>query len=128
MLGAISLRTGKTTIFIPKFPKEYVIIMGTIHPPSHFQISYAVDEVLYLEDVNEYLASELSITTATTAVADADAIADTAKIYLMRGVNSDSGLSCKPATWEGDGAFVAKVDTAALFPILATARVTKSVR
>jgi Xaa-Pro dipeptidase len=44
----------------------------------------------------------------------------------MEGINSDSGASCKPASFSGDNAFASRVDTSALFHAVSTARVTKS--
>jgi Xaa-Pro dipeptidase len=54
------------------------------------------------------------------------AIGDDSKIHVMEGVNSDSGISCKPPTFDGDAAFVSRFDTSSLFHAVATARVTKS--
>jgi Xaa-Pro aminopeptidase len=44
----------------------------------------------------------------------------------MEGKNSDSGLSCTPARFDGDEEFQSRVDTSSLFHAVTTARVTKS--
>lgn len=113
MYGAISLRTKKATLFIPKLPADYATFMGVIHPPSHFLASYAVDEVLYAEDLQGWLTEELKASDAA------------AKIHLMSGTNSDSGAEAVPAAWTNDKVFGARKDTSQLFHIVATARVTK---
>lgn len=117
LYGAISLSTGKTTLFIPKLPTEYLIWCGAIHPPSHFQASYAVDEVLYVDDLSAWVAASLSKEGEQEA-----------RLHLMSGVNSDSGLEAKPARYEGveDLEKSGKVDTSALYNLLACCRVIKN--
>lgn len=110
MYGAISLSTKQCVLFIPNFPKEYLVIMGKIHPPSDFKASYAVDEVFYTEDLEGWLTKELGTDD---------------KIYLMNGRNTDSGLRAKPATWKNDIVFEDKKDTSFLFDVLSYCRVTK---
>lgn len=112
--GAIDLKTQKTTLFIPKLPEEYKIWCGTIHPPEHFRCSYAVDEVVYTEDMKTWLENALA--------------EESAKLHVMNGVNSDSGLKAKPARFEGDEDFwrAGKGEGSILHTLLSQARVTKS--
>jgi len=49
-----------------------------------------------------------------------------AKLHLMRGINSDSGIEAKPASFEGDAAIEEWKEYAYAYNIIATARVTKS--
>lgn len=49
-----------------------------------------------------------------------------AKLHLMKGVNSDSGLEAEPASFEGDSEFADKVDLTVMYNIVAHCRVTKS--
>ena len=49
---------------------------GDIHPPSEFLISYAVDEVLYTEDLTQWIDTALQVE---------------GNLLLLEGVNSDSG-------------------------------------
>lgn len=113
--GAISIETGKCTLFMPRLPESYNIWCGSIRPASDFQVSYAVDEVLYVEELSNWLESSLS--------ADLNS-----KIYLMKGVNSDSGLEAKPASFTNDNVFITdgKVNYDVLYNILSLCRVTKS--
>lgn len=116
VFGAISISTGKCTLFIPKLPEEYKIWCGTIHPPSSFRLSYAVDEVLYTCDMTAWF---------TTALAQEG---ENAEVHLMNGVNSDSGIQCNAATFEGMDDIVPKEKrcTKYLYHALSTSRVTKS--
>lgn len=42
--GIISITTGKTTLFIPRLPDEYLVWCGEIYPPEHFKKMYNVDD------------------------------------------------------------------------------------
>ena len=35
--GALDLSTGKSTLFMPRLPEVYMVVMGSIYPPAHFQ-------------------------------------------------------------------------------------------
>jgi Xaa-Pro dipeptidase len=112
--GAIDLSSGKSTLFIPRLPEEYAIVCGSIQPPSSFKEMYGVDDVLYTEDLSSYIASTLPNSPTNS------------KLHVMHGINSDSGLYAKPASFTGDFAFAEYIETSMLFHALSTARVTKS--
>ena len=112
--GALNLSTGTTTLFIPRLPADYAVVCGEIYPPEHFAAIYAVDEVLYADDLKDHLKNALT------------ASGPDAKIHLLEGLNTDSGLTAKPATFEGVEELAASVDKSLLFNALSTARVTKS--
>jgi Xaa-Pro dipeptidase len=40
----LSLSSGKTTLFMPKLPVEYLVWCGEIYPPEHFIKMYGVDD------------------------------------------------------------------------------------
>lgn len=115
MFGALSTRTGKTTLFIPKLSPEWAIWCGEIYPPSYFQKLYEMDEVLYIDDMNAWVAQELA------HVGDS-------QVYLLHGVNSDSGLYAHSAEFESRQALQAagKIDMDTLFPLLTECRVFKT--
>lgn len=106
------MSSGKTTLFIAKHDSSYRIWCGEIYPPSHFLLSYGVDEVLYTEDLASWVEKELSLN-------------ENAKLHLMRGVNSDSGSEALPAAFKGDAAFADKRDYSVAYGIIELARVTK---
>ena len=113
--GAITLKSRKSTLFIPRLAPEYEIWCGKIYPPSYFRDLYDVDDVFYSDDLLTWL-------TATLEAEGADA-----KVHLMSGVNSDSGLSAKPAKFEGVLTLrdAGKVCEESLHHIVSTARITK---
>lgn len=114
--GAIVASTGRSVLFIPRLPEEYKIWCGEIHPPSKFKESYAVDEVLYVENLSDWIN--------TTLTAEGEG----ALLHLMTGTNSDSGSDAKPASFPGIETLTSngQVDTTQLYNILAHCRVTKS--
>ena len=113
--GAITLKTRKTTLFIPRHAPDYEIWCGKIFPPSYFRELYDVDDVFYTDDLDTWLNATL------------EAEGEGAKLHLMKGVNSDSGLSAAPATFEGVLALreAGNVCEDVLFDVVSTARVTK---
>lgn len=117
VFGAISLVDGHTTLFIPKLPDEYRVWCGTIFPPSHFRLSYSVDEVLYVEDLNSWILKAVESSGANAAV------------HLLKGLNSDSGLESRPASFEALAELESqsRVDYTSLHHALSTARLTKSI-
>jgi Xaa-Pro dipeptidase len=98
-------------------PNEYLVWCGAIHPPSSFQASYAVDEVFYVDDLATWLDTKLK--------EEAD---HNAKIHVMSGVNSDSGLNATPAKFNGDQVFWdnKQMETSVLYNLAAASRVIKN--
>jgi Xaa-Pro dipeptidase len=82
--------------------------MGTIHPPSVFKDMYEVDEVRYVDEIEDYLKNTLK----------------SKILYTLHGLNTDSGNYFKPATFAGIEKF--RVDNGRLFPLLRECRVIKS--
>lgn len=116
LFGALSLSTGKSTLFIPRLPDEYRIWCGEILPPSTYKASYAVDEVVYLEDLFDWINTAL------------EQEGEGSKLHLMKGVNSDSGIEAKPAAFPGVEKLYESgtAETGALYDTLALCRVIKS--
>jgi len=85
--------------------------MGAILPPGHYQDKYAVDGALYVDEVPQFVADNLS---------------DGAKLYVLHGRNTDSGLmTLTTATFEGMEDACA-VDRTVLHNHMAECRVIKS--
>ena len=91
--GAIDISTQKITLFMPRLPEEYQIWQGTIQPPSYFQQLYDVDEVLYTDEKESWL-NQLSTHNSTNTTSDTSS---SFRFYLLQGINTDSGLTSKPA-------------------------------
>ncbi|KCV71798.1 hypothetical protein H696_01216 [Fonticula alba] len=88
-MGAVHLKTGRSLLFAPRLPEAYAVWMGTIHPPSHFASRYSVDGAHYVDELAAVLKAESPAGSAPPTV------------YVLHGVNTDSGNTTTPATFEG---------------------------
>jgi len=53
--GCIEIDSGASILFVPELPEEYGTIMGKISSTEEIRVVYGVDEVRYLDEVEEYL-------------------------------------------------------------------------
>eukprot|EP01041_Mallomonas_annulata_P004171 gene4171-8290_t len=112
--GTINLSTGQSTLFMPYFPDEYRVWCGPIHPPSHFIKLYNVEEVVYETNLSAWLNTQLSL------------LIPTSKIYILDGVNSDSGLRPAPLSFPGDETLRHLFDSSHMYECLSMIRAVKS--
>ncbi|KAJ3639276.1 hypothetical protein Zmor_002641 [Zophobas morio] len=105
--GAIEVNTGETHLFVPRFPPSYAIWMGPLHSLEYFGKKYNIPHVHYSDEIASVL-EKLNPTVLLT----------------LNGVNSDSGLTAKEATFDGIEKFV--VDNTLLFNEIADLRVFKT--
>ena len=105
--AVLDITNRKTVLFMPRLPPEYAVWMGIIHSPQSFRKKYGVDEVRFVDQLDEFMSK-----------------ADPAVIYTLKGPNSDSGSVAKPASYGG----IAKhrCDDGRLFPLIANLRVIKT--
>jgi len=105
--GAIDVATGKSILYIPKLPPSYGVWMGAVHPPEHFRAKYAVDEVAFVEDIDQHLKGK------------------GAKLLLtLRGLNTDSKKITREAKFPNIASF--EVNNVILHPVIAELRVFKT--
>eukprot|EP00741_Cyanophora_paradoxa_P018531 tig00021070_g17890.t1 len=107
--GLIDVDERRAILFCPRFPQEYAVWMGKIQPPSHFRDKYGVDEALYADELDSYLAAR-----------------DPSALYVLKGLNTDSGRYVKPASFPGIEKY--RVDDGRLFPVATECRVVKSAK
>lgn len=105
--GTVEVKTGRSTLYVPRLPEEYAVWMGPLLGLEDFKRKYELDAVFYVDEISECLANN-----------------DPSVLLLLNGPNSDSGSVTKPANFKGIEKFV--VDTDILFPIIAECRVLKS--
>ncbi|XP_036399084.1 xaa-Pro dipeptidase [Megalops cyprinoides] len=105
--GAIDVDTGKAVLFVPKLPESYATWMGQIHPREHFKAKYAVDDVQYTCDIAEVLSKMKP-----------------AVLLTLRGQNTDSGSTCREASFEGISRF--EVNNVHLHPVIVECRLIKT--
>eukprot|EP00591_Stephanopyxis_turris_P000185 CAMPEP_0195521084 /NCGR_PEP_ID=MMETSP0794_2-20130614/17906_1 /TAXON_ID=515487 /ORGANISM="Stephanopyxis turris, Strain CCMP 815" /LENGTH=525 /DNA_ID=CAMNT_0040650553 /DNA_START=26 /DNA_END=1603 /DNA_ORIENTATION=- len=123
--GSINVKTGETTLFQPRLPKEYAVIMGSIETCEEIQKRYGVDKVMYLDQAEDFLMCHC--TSRTKENNDSDEDGDEKKsshngvVLLCQGTNSDSGNMYHPPKLN-----IPQIDTNLLFDILAECRVIKT--
>jgi Xaa-Pro dipeptidase len=117
--GAISLPSGDATLFIPQYGIDYEIFCGTSPDLEKTCSKYGIENVLPIDELEKFITSELEPTEDGT---------DDAKLYLLSGLNSDSGNYAMPAHYDGILKHDAsnKRNTKTLFEAIAEARVFKT--
>ncbi|XP_050293691.1 xaa-Pro dipeptidase isoform X2 [Anthonomus grandis grandis] len=105
--GAVDVKTGETHLFIPRHPEEYAVWMGPLAKCDDFSKKYNISKVYYVDQLSTILKG-----------------LNRAKILTLKGINTDSGLTAKPASFEGIENF--SVNDELLFPIIADLRVYKT--
>jgi Xaa-Pro dipeptidase len=107
--GAINVQNGQSILFIPRLPPSYVAWMGKIKEPEEFKKMYHVDQVHYVDEL-ENVFQEL--------------VGTTKLILVLNGLNTDSGKESKAAHFEGIEKF--HLDKTTLHPIISECRVFKT--
>ncbi|XP_005178242.1 xaa-Pro dipeptidase [Musca domestica] len=105
--GALNVDSGESILFVPRLPEEYATWMGRLFTLEEFKSMYEVDRVLYVDELPAFFEK-----------------AAPKLILTLSGVNSDSGLRSKPASFDGIEKYVVNCDL--LHPILAECRVIKT--
>ncbi|KAG1667905.1 hypothetical protein FOA52_013666 [Chlamydomonas sp. UWO 241] len=105
--GAVDIRTGVSTLFMPRLPEEYAVWMGDLKSPADNAAMYGVDQVRYADEVGSYLEA-----------------AAPPCVHVLAGTNTDSKLPVKPPTFDGSEGVTLEADT--LFNVLTECRVFKS--
>ncbi|XP_002735088.1 xaa-Pro dipeptidase-like [Saccoglossus kowalevskii] len=105
--GAIDVDSGESILFAPKLPDSYAVWMGRLNPESHFKEKYGVDTCHWVTNMKDVLNSKKP-----------------SVLLLLKGVNSDSGHTCRAAAFDGIHEF--KTDYDALHPEIMECRVIKT--
>jgi len=103
--ATIDIANGTSTLFIPRLPAEYAIWMGKIQPPSQFQKKYAVGNVKFVDELEEFLQ-------------------DAPAVHVLHGQNSDSKAWASVEVPKGVPD--SKLHRDLLLPAASEARVVKS--
>ncbi|XP_055390531.1 xaa-Pro dipeptidase-like [Condylostylus longicornis] len=105
--GAVHIESGKSILFVPRLPDEYGVWMGHINTLDEFKKIYQVDEVFYCDELSKFF-EEVQVSV----------------IFTLCGINTDSNLQSKPATFTGIDKFICNCDV--LHSVIAECRVIKS--
>lgn len=120
VVGAIALATGEATLFIPRLPESYAVVMGAIRTPKEWGKLYGVNHVHFEDEVPATLRCLTGAGVSSTASGVG------APLLLLRGFNTDGKKYAIPATFSGIDSFV--TDTELLWPIITELRVFKTAR
>lgn len=101
--------TGRATLFIPKLDPSYAVWMGRILPPEFYRDKYEVEDCAFVCDLPDVVKAR-----------------DPEIIYVLSGINTDSGLAAPEATFPGINAY--RVDKGKLHRDMVECRVRKSPR
>jgi Xaa-Pro dipeptidase len=115
-------KTITTTILIPKLPESYATIMGKIKSREEWRQLYQVDQVLFIEELEEFLEEQVKIVFPKEEFIKPS-------ILLLKGKNSDSGNFYDDLIPKFRSKFLnddITLDTTTLFPIIAECRVHKT--
>lgn len=70
---------------MPRVEGEYIVVKGKVQPPQYYKELYAVDEVLYKDELFDWLASVMA--------------KERTAIHLLHGQNTDSGSTVTSANF-----------------------------
>lgn len=105
--GSISVATGKSTLFVPRLPDSYAVVMGPILTHEQWKVMYEVDDVKYVDDLAAVLGADPAAT-----------------LLLMSGFNTDGKRHAKPAHFPGIEKL--QCDSERLWPAITECRVFKT--
>ena len=105
----IEVPSGRATLFIPRLSPDFAVFMGKLKTPEDYKNALQVDDVLYTDTIPSWVAT-LNPTT----------------IFVLKGVNTDSGVATKNTASFPEMTTSYTVDTTTLYPILTLQRVRKT--
>jgi Xaa-Pro dipeptidase len=112
--GAVSLKDGAATLFIPRRTGlDYEVFCGRFPSAAEFKEKYGVEDVYFVEELGSWLEAQ-----------GCAAAGRRESVYLLEGLNTDSGASAVAPAFASAERF--RVDKRALFPAIAESRVFKS--
>jgi len=92
---------------VPRLPENYGVWMGKLWTLEDFKNKYQTESVMYTDQIGTFFKDQ-----------------DAKMIYLLEGVNADSGKTTEPATFEGIANF--KTDKAVIYNEVCELRVIKT--
>ncbi|KAH7720786.1 Protein K12C11.1 [Aphelenchoides avenae] len=107
--GAIDVDSGKSFLFPPRLPADYVIWQGKIEPEDWFKKRYEVDDVHFNDEFT---------------IRDTLKKLSPSKLLTLHAENTDSGNWLLPASFKGVEEFA--TDSELLYPTIAELRVFKT--
>lgn len=107
--GFLDVQTRTSVLFVPRLSAEWELWCGDRKPLAYFKAHYKVDDVFYMDELCAVLAEKYAVE----------------QLYVLQGVNNDSGLSTvTTSTFDGIERF--RVNYTDLHPVLVACRFVKS--
>ena len=132
--GAISIPDGRSTLFVPRWGVDVATVCGPCPDLEDVRGELGVDEVLGVDDLGRFVEGEMSRMIAEDEEDDEEereekkgggGTSSRPKLYVLRGLNTDSGNYASPAHFEGIEKYDDMRDDETLFKCMAECRVTK---
>lgn len=132
--GAVSFGSElKTVVFVPTWDEEVATVCGESPDFVELAQELGVDEVLGLGSLNGWVEKELGLLTGGAAAngvnGESNGVANghtmEPKLYLLKGLNTDSGNYARPAYYKGIEEVEKVKDEETLFNCIAECRVHK---
>lgn len=105
--GLLDVDSEASFLFIPRLSSDYAIWMGPIRSCKSFQEEYGVTNVYYVDEMVDFLKE------------------GAAKIYTIKGMNTDSKRMSESVTFEGSDGFVLD-ESSVIFDIICNLRAHKT--
>lgn len=89
LFGVVTLNPARSYLFIPRLPKEYAQWMGPIKSKEWFRLTYLVDDVFFVDEMESVLKNDLHVQ----------------KLMWYDFVNLDSGLALPRPVFDQSDSF-----------------------
>ena len=104
----IEVPEGRTTVFIPRLSPDFAVWMGKLKTPEEYKEALQVDDVRYSDTIAAWTAA-----------------LNPATVFVLKGVNTDSGVATKNTAGFPEMSTYT-VDSTTLYPILTLQRIKKT--
>ena len=134
--GILSLPEGEATLFVPTWGADTETVCGASPQFDEVKQELGVERVLGVSDLQEFIANELKRMPGTGEEEEGQeekksgdssprGTSSDLKLYLLKGLNTDSGNFASPAHFKGIEKYKDVRDEDTLFKCLVECRVTK---
>ena len=124
--------TSRTILFVPTYDIEVATVCGPCPNFHSVKEELGIDEVRDVNELSSFIDTEMEYHLIAHKddddnAKDREEADDTiAKLYLLKGLNTDSGKYAQPANYNGIEKFTNIIDDTTLFTCLVECRVIKS--
>lgn len=129
--GVLSLPEGEATLFVPTWGVEVETICGPSPEFEKLKKELGVERVMSVGDLKSFVEREMKRMEDDYVIEEekkesGEEETFPPKLFLLKGLNTDSGNFASPAAFDGISQFADVRDEDSLFPVLVECRVHKS--